>query len=175
MTVSDCCKKEKIMKKIRIIAAVTATLTMLFSTCAFAAPSPMAGTVTIVVPGSGKAQAAEVKTPSQQDVKKLADFIASNVSSIGMGANVKSTIDIVAPEGFKGGDVPVILAAAGLVNGATNVFAYVLGPNGKVTIVPCTVHNGYVGFFTPVFGTVAIVEINPAALGQPKAAGATLH
>ena len=151
------------MKKIKTIVALTAAFAMLFATCAIAAPSPAAGTVTVVVPGAKGATAAQVKAPTQEELKKLADYITANVASMGMGASVKSTIDIVAPAGYTGGDVPVVMAAAGLKNGATNVFAYVLGPNGKITIVQCFVHNGYVGFYTPVFGSVAIVEVSPLA------------
>ncbi len=160
------------MRKLRTIAALTAAFAMLFATCAFAAPSPRAGVVTIVVPGTNTPTAAQIKAPTQEELQKLAGFISANVASLGMGASVKTTVDIVAPAGYKGGDVPVVLAAAGLRNGATNVFAYILGPNGKIIVIPCTVHNGYVGFYSPVFGPVAIVEVNPATA---KAAGTTLH
>ncbi len=68
----------------------------------------------------------------------------------------------MAPADYKGGDIPTVLAAAGLANGAKNVFAYLLLPNGKTIILPCTVKNGYVGFVAPAFGTVSIVVLNPA-------------
>lgn len=164
------------MKKFKTIAALGAAFALLFSTVAFAAPSPAAGTVTVVVPGGKGPSAAQVKAPTQEELKALADYITQNVASMGLGASVKSTIDIIAPAGYTGGDVPVVFAAAGLKNGATNVFAYVLGPNGKITVVQCFVHNGYVGFYTPVFGSVAIVELNPltgAAAAAGAAAGAT--
>ena len=166
------------MKKIRMMAALTAAFTMLFTTVAFAAPSPAAGTVTVVVPGGNGPAAAQVKAPTQEELKALADYITSNVASMGMGASVKSTIDIIAPAGYKGGDVPVVFAVSGLKNGAKNVFAYVLGPNGKIVMIPCFVHNGYVGFYAPVFGSVAIVEVNPLTQAAAPASGqvpATLH
>ena len=162
------------MKKVKTVVALCAVFAMIFSTVALAAPSPMAGTVTVVVPGAG-GTAAQIKVPTQQEVKALADFISANAASQGMAASVKGTIDIVPPAGYTGGEVPVVFAAAGLKNGARNVFAYVLGPKGKVIIVPCTVHNGYIGFFAPVLGPVAIVEINPISAPAAPAAPATLH
>ena len=161
------------MKKFKAIMALTAAFAMIFATVAFAAPSPAAGTVTVVIPGGKGATAAQVKAPTTAELKALADYITANAASMGMGASVKSTIDIIAPAGYTGGDVPVVFAAAGLKNGAKNVFAYILGPNGKIMIVPCNVHNGYVGFYTPVFGSVAIVEINPVASTATTAGKAT--
>ena len=158
------------MKKVKAIMAFTAAIAMMFATVAFAAPSPVAGTVTVVVPGGKGATAAQVKTPTTAELKALADFITTNSATLGMGASVKSTIDIIAPAGYTGGNVPVVFAAAGLKNGAKNVFAYILGPNGKITIVPCYVHNGYVGFYAPVFGSVAIVELNPVTAAPKSAA-----
>ena len=89
----------------------------------------------------------------------------------------------MAPANYKGGDVPVVFAAAGLPNGATNVFAYIIGPKGKIIIIPCTVRNGYIGFIAPVLGPVAIVQLTPAAQSAANAANpaataavpATLH
>ena len=147
------------MKKIKALAAITAILAVTVSTAVFAAPSPTAGVVTVVVPGSSTASAAEVKAPSQEALTELAEFIAENAATVGQTASVKSAISIIAPKGYKGGSVPVVYAVAGLKDGANNVFAFIRMANGKVVIVPCTVRRGYVGFIAPVFGDVAIVEL----------------
>ncbi len=151
------------MKKIKSIIALSAVLAMAFATVVSAAPSPTAGTVTVVVPGSTGAKAAAVKTPTIEELAALGTFISQNASTTGMVPAVKSTLDILAPADYKGGDVPVVFAVAGLKNGAKNVFAYIRLANGKTIIVPCAVKNGYVGFIAPAFGTVAIVELNPAS------------
>ena len=158
------------MRKIKTLIALTAVIAMAFTTVAFAAPSPVAGTVTVTIPGGKGSSAAQIKVPAQEDIKALADFISANAAQAGMTANVKGTIEIVAPAGYTGGDVPVVFAAAGLPNGATNVFAYIIGPKGKIIIVPCTVRNGYIGFVAPVLGPVSIVEMTPAQ--QTAAIGA---
>ena len=178
------------MRKIRSIIALTAVIAMAASTVVLAAPSPVAGVVTVVVPGSAGAKTAQVKTPTEKELKDIADFIIANCAAVGMTPSVKSTIDIVAPADYKGGDIPVVYAVAGLKDGAKNVFAYIRLVNGKTIIVPCTIRRGYVGFIAPAFGTVAIVELNPAAgtavnaansaktstaATTPAAAPATLH
>ncbi len=168
------------MKKIRMIIALTAVLAMAVSTAVMAAPSPVAGTVTVTVPGKSGASVATVKAPTQKELTSLANYIAQNAASTGMVPTVKSSLAIVAPADYKGGDIPTVVAAAGIPNGAKNVFAYLLLPNGKTIILPCTVKNGYVGFVAPAFGTVTIVELNPAtksaantALNAAAAAAAT--
>ncbi len=148
------------MRKFKAVIALTAALAMAFATVAMAAPSPAAGVVSIVVPGSAAPSVAEVKVPAAEDLTALAEFISANAASIGGVPNVKAAIDIVAPAGYTKGDIPVVFAVAGLRTGAKNVFAYIRLKNGKTIIVPCTVKNGYVGFFAPAFGTVAIVEMN---------------
>ncbi len=166
------------MKKVRVMIALTAVIAMAVSTAVFAAPSPVAGTVNILDPVTGRASAATVKAPTQTELKELASYIAQNAAAAGMVPTVKSNVDIVAPAGYKGGDVPMVLAVAGLKNGAKNVFAYIRLANGKVLILPCTVNKGYVGFITPAFGTVSIVELNPATAmtaGIYGKATTTLH
>ncbi len=162
------------MRKLKSVIAVTIVLGMLFSTAVMAAPSPAAGVVTVVVPGQTGAKAAQVKTPTQEEIKAITDFIAKQAAQTGTIPNVKSTIDIVAPAGYAGGNAPVVFAVAGLTDGAKNVFAYIRLSNGKVLIIPCTVKNGYVGFYAPAFGTVSIVEHLPAAsaIGTNSSAGA---
>ncbi len=150
------------MRKIKSLIAVTIVLAMAFSTVVMAAPSPTAGVVTVVVPGKNGAQAAQVKAPTQKELTKLASFIAQNAATVGMTPTVVASVGIVAPADYKGGDIPTVLAAAGLANGAKNVFAYLLLPNGKTIILPCSVKNGYVGFVAPAFGTVSIVVLNPS-------------
>ena len=164
------------MRKIKALIAITAMIAVSVTTCVFAAPSPVAGTVTVVVPGSKGASAAQVKTPTEKALTELASFISENAATTGMTPTVKSAITIVAPADYKGGDVPVVYAVAGLKDGAKNVFAFIRMANGKVVILPCTVRKGYVGFIAPVFGDVAIVELNPAvstALNAPAKNAAT--
>ena len=163
------------MRKIKALTALTAALTLAISTVAFAAPSPKAGVVSIVVPGDTGASVASIKVPTEKELTTLGSFITNNAASLGLIPSVKGTITIEAPANYKGGEVPVLLAAAGLKNGATNVFAYILLPNGKTVIVPCTIRNGYVGFMAPTFGTVSIVELNTPAEAKAAAAKATLH
>ena len=175
------------MRKFRSMIAITAVLAMAFSTVAFAAPSPTAGVVAVVVPGSSGAKAAAVKTPTLEELSAIGAFISQNAAATGMVPSVKSTIDVIAPADYKGGDTPFVFAVAGLKDGAKNVFAYIRLKNGKTVIVPCTVRNGYVGFISPGFGTVAIVELNsvptatsntaskPAAATAATATAATLH
>ena len=159
------------MRKIKTLTALTLALTVAFSCVAFAAPSPTAGIVTIAVPGSTGSQPAQLQPPTIEQLTTLANFIAENAASVGMTANVKTSVTIVAPPGYTGGDVPVVVAVAGLKDGAKNVFAYLLLPNGKTIILPCTVKNGYVGFVAPAFGTVSIVELNPIAGTAVNGAG----
>ena len=45
-------------------------------------------------------------------------------ATVGQTASVKSAISIIAPKGYKGGNVPVVYSVAGLNDGAENVFAY---------------------------------------------------
>ncbi len=162
------------MRKIRIMTVAALVLALAFSTVAFAAPSPKAGTVTVVIPGSGKAQNAQINVPSEKQLEALASAITDLAASMGMVPSVKSTVGITAPAGYTGGDIPVVLAVAGIKNCATNIFACILLPNGKTVLIPCTVKNGYVGFNAPGFGTVSIIEMN--APGAPKsAAPAKLH
>ena len=163
------------MRKIKVLTAFTAAFTLALSTVAFAAPSPQAGVVSIVVPGATSASVASIKVPTEKELTSLGSFITNNAASIGLVPSVKGTITIEAPANYKGGDVPVLLAAAGLKNGAKNVFAYILLPNGKTIIVPCTIRNGYVGFMAPSFGTVSIVELNTPAEARAAAGRATLH
>ncbi len=164
------------MRKLRIVTVAALVLAMAFSTTALAAPSPMAGTVMVVVPGgNGTPASAKVSMPTQKQLEALASFISKDAAAAGLVPSVKSTIDISAPAGYKGGDTPVVFAVAGLRNGANNVFAYILLPNGKTVIVPCTVRNGYVGFFAPAFGTVSIVELNVSGAIPSTALPATLH
>ncbi len=160
------------MKKIRAMIAITAILALTASTVVLAAPSPAAGVVSIIVPGSTTPSAAQIKAPTQKALTELASFITQNAATIGQAPSVKSSVTIVAPNGYKGGDIPIIYAVAGLKDGAKNVFAYIRMANGKFVIVPCTVRRGFVGFVAPVFGDVAIVELNPA-VSVP--ASATLH
>ena len=166
------------MKKIKALIAITAILAVTATTVVCAAPSPTAGVVTVVVPGGNGASVAEVKVPTQEALTELAEFISGNAATTGQTATVKSAISIVAPKGYKGGDVPVVYAVAGLKDGATNVFAFIRMANGKVVIVPCSVRRGYVGFIAPVFGDVAIVELNPISAMAASGGGtvpATLH
>ena len=149
------------MKKLRTLAALTAALTLAISTVAMAAPSPVAGTVVVVTPG-GAAQPAQITPATQQQVETLVALISDTAMQNGLFPSLKATVNITAPAGYTGGETPILLAAAGLKDGA-NVYAYILLPNGKHLIVPCTVKNGYVGFMAPAFGTVAIVEFTPAA------------
>ena len=162
------------MKKVKTIIALTAVIAMAVSTAVMAAPSPVAGTILVNTPGKPGSSAATVKQPTQKDLAKLADYIAQNAASMGMTASVVSSISIVAPADYKGGDVPTVIAAAGLPNGASNVFAYILLANGSRVMVPCTVRNGYVGFVSPGFGTVSIVVLNQAAQTAGNASNATL-
>ncbi len=150
------------MKKIKALVAITAVIAMMFTTVVFAAPSPVAGIVTVTVPGKN-AGAAQLRTPTNKELTALANAIAENAATVGMVPSVKANVAIVAPADYKGGDIPTVFAVAGLQNGAKNVFAYILLPNGKTIIVPCTVKNGYVGFIAPTFGTVSIVELNPVS------------
>ena len=163
------------MRKLRIVTVAALVLAMAFSTTALAAPSPMAGTVMVVVPGSGAPASAKVSVPTQKQLEALASFISKDAAAAGLVPSIKSTIDISAPADYKGGDTPVVFAVAGLRNGANNVFAYILLPNGKTVVVPCTVRNGYVGFFAPAFGTVSIVELNVPGAIPSTALPATLH
>lgn len=162
------------MRKIRITAVAALVLAMAFSTLVSAAPSPVAGTVMVVVPGSSTPSAPKINVPTVKQLEALADFISQDAAAAGLVPSVKSTVDIAAPANYMGGDVPVVLAVAGLRNGAGNVFAYILLPNGRKIVVPCTVRNGYVGFFAPAFGTVSIVEMNVPGAPAP-AAPLTLH
>ena len=150
------------MRKIRIITVATLVLALAFSTVAFAAPSPVAGTVTVVSPGSGKPSNVNLTKPTEQQLEALASFITDVAKEMGMIPSVKATIGIEAPADYKGGDIPVVIAVSGLANGAQNVFALIVLPNGKKVMVPCTVRNGYVGFNAPALGTVSIVEMNSA-------------
>ena len=161
------------MRKIKALTALTAALALVFSTAVFAAPSPQAGVVTIVVPGDTSSSVASIKVPTEKQLTALGSFITENAASLGLIPSVKGTITIEAPANYKGGDIPVVLAAAGLTNGAGNVFAYILLPNGKTIIAPCTVRNGYVGFIAPAFGTVSIVVLNTPS--EVRAGNATLH
>ena len=154
------------------MAALVAVFAMVFSTMVYAAPSPTAGTITVVVPGKQGASAAEVKAADQKQLTALAGYIAESAASMGMTASVKTAVSIVAPKDYKGGDIPTVIAVSGLANGAKNVFAYILLPNGKTVIVPCTVKNGYVGFVAPAFGTVSIVEMTPSVQQAAAAASA---
>ena len=171
------------MKKIRIMAALVAVFAMLAGTVVYGAPSPVAGTVTVVTPGKSGASAASVKAPTQQELATLASYISESAAGMGMTATVKTSIAIVAPADYKGGDIPTVVAVAGVPNGASNVFAFILLPNGKKVILPCTVRNGYVGFVAPAFGTVSIVvldksantAINTNGTGNTTVMPATLH
>ena len=167
------------MRKIKSLIACVIVLSMAFATAVSAAPSPAAGTVAVIVPGSTSAKPAQVKAPTEKELKALTDFITQNAASTGTIPSVKTTIDIVAPDDYKGGDAPVVFAVAGLANGAKNVFAYIRLKNGKVLIIPCAVKNGYVGFYAPAFGTVSIVEHIAAPLAAAAAPSAavpsTLH
>ena len=159
------------MKKIKALIAVTAVIAMMFTTVVFAAPSPVAGVVTVTLPGKN-AGAAQVRTPTAKEITALANAIAENAALTGMVPNVKANVSIVAPADYKGGDIPTVFAVAGLPNGAKNVFAFILMANGKTIIVPCSVRNGYVGFIAPAFGSVSIVELTPAASTAANAANA---
>ena len=166
------------MRKIKSLTACVIVLAMAFSTAVMAAPSPAAGVVAVVVPGSAAAKPAEVKAPTEAEIKAITDFIAKNAAATGTIPSVKSTIDIVAPADYKGGNAPVVFAVAGLRDGAKNVFAYIRLKNGKVLIIPCAVKNGYVGFYAPAFGTISIVEhisAPTAAAPAGSAVPATLH
>ncbi len=151
------------MKKIKAVAAIVAVFTMMATTMVFAAPSPTAGTITVVDPVTKAPSSAQIKQPEQKELEKLAAFISESLAQNGMTASVKTSVSIVAPKGYKGGEIPTVMALAGIPNGATNVFAYILLTNGKKIIVPCTVKNGYVGFVSPGYGTVTIVQLNPTA------------
>ena len=172
------------MKRLKVFIALVAVLAMTFPMTVFAAPSPVAGTVLVNTPGKPGASSATIKMPTKKELQKLGDYINQNAASMGMMPQVLTSISIVAPADYKGGDIPTVLAAAGIPNGASNVFAYVLLANGKTVMLPCTVRNGYVGFVSPGFGTVSIVVLNPAAqtaanagngTGATAAVPATLH
>ncbi len=151
------------MKKVKSLIALSAVIAMMAATTVCAAPSPVAGTVVVTTPGGKGAGQATVKQASQKELTTLTNYIAQNAAASGMIPSVKATVSIVAPADYKGGDIPTVIAAAGLPNGAANVFAYILLPNGKTVVIPCTVKNGYVGFVAPAFGTVSIVQLTPAA------------
>ena len=155
------------MKKFKTIIALTAVLAMTCTTAVMAAPSPTAGVVTIAIPGKGVAEPAQLQPPTIEELTALANYISENAASLGIVPSVKTSVNIVAPAGYKGGDVPTVIAAAGLKDGAKNVFAYIRLKNGKIIIVPCTVKNGFVGFMAPAFGTVSIVELNYASYVAP--------
>lgn len=157
-----------------MIIALTAVIAMAASTAVMAAPSPVAGTILVQTPGKPGTSAASVKQPTQKELTALANYIAQNAASMGMTPTVVSSIKIVAPADYKGGDVPTVIAAAGIPNGASNVFAYVLLANGNTVIVPCTVRNGYVGFVSPGFGTVTIVQLSGKQQTAANASNATL-
>ena len=59
------------MRKIKTLAALTAAFTLAISSTAFAAPSPQAGVVSIVVPGSTSASVASIKVPTQKELTSL--------------------------------------------------------------------------------------------------------
>lgn len=150
------------MKKVKSLIALSAAIAMMAATTVCAAPSPVAGTVVVTTPGGKGAGQATVRQASQKELTTLTNYIAQNAAASGMIPSVKATVSIVAPADYKGGDIPTVIAAAGLPNGAKNVFAYLLLPNGKTIILPCTVKNGYVGFVAPAYGTVSIVQLDPA-------------
>ena len=128
----------------------------------------------VSVPGSGKASAAKLTVPSDKDLSALASLITDSAKQMGMVPSVKATVGIAAPAGYTGGEVPVVIAVSGLKNGASNVFAFIVLPNGKTVVIPCTVRNGYVGFTAPALGSVSIVEMNSA--GAPAGTAPTkLH
>ena len=152
------------MKNTLKILMIASLLAALVCVPVFAAPSPAAGSVNIIVGGKQVPLSSGMKTPTEKDTKQIQTFIFDNAASLGKVANVKSTVTLVAPAGYKKGEeTPIVLASAGLKDGARNVFAYILLPNGKIIIRQCTIKNGYVGFMIPAFGTVSIVELNDAA------------
>lgn len=150
------------MKKIKAMIALTAVIAMAFATVAMAAPSPVAGTVTVVIPGQSGSSQVKVSAPSQASVAALASYISEFAASSGMVPTVKATVSISAPAGYRGGSIPVTIAAAGLPDGARNVFAYIRYPNGKIVVLPCTVKGGRVGFVAEGFGDVSIVQLTDA-------------
>ena len=62
------------MKKIKSIIALSAVLAMALATVVSAAPSPTAGIVTVVVPGSKGAKAAAIKTPTVAELTEIIYF-----------------------------------------------------------------------------------------------------
>ena len=48
------------MRKIKTLVALMAVIAMMFTTVAFAAPSPVAGTVTVTIPGGKGTSAAQI-------------------------------------------------------------------------------------------------------------------
>lgn len=188
----------RVMKKIRKIAALALVLSLVVSTSVWAAPSPRSGliwlylnylweedssdssshsntpsTSTLVTQHAQDATVASVAYPTVEELSSLTVYITQNAALLAMTPNVKSVIKVNKPAGYTGGLVPTVTAVAGLKNGASNVYAYIRGTDGKFYIMPCAVYNGYVGFYTPAFGTVAIVQLDKAATG--KAAGKKLH
>ncbi len=148
-------------KKIKLLIITTAILTSCFCMPAMAAPSPSAGTVSVVINGRQMPLSDGLKTPTADEMAKIGSFISNDAAQQGKIPSVKATVKIETPSEYKKGDfIPVVFAVSGLKNGASNVFAYILLPNGKIVNKPCTVKNGYVGFYTDVFGTVSIVELN---------------
>lgn len=161
------------MKKIKAMIALTAVIAMAFTTVAMAAPSPVAGTVTVVIPGQKSASQPRISTPSQVSVAALASYISQFAAQSGTVPTVKATVSISAPADYKGGDVPITVAAAGLPDGAQNVFACIRLANGQIIVLPCTVRGGRVGFVAPAFGDVSIVQLSPAAQNAANASNAT--
>lgn len=185
------------MKKIRKIAALTLVLSLVASTAVWAAPSPRCGIVwyflhchtdddggssensapstsTLVTQQAGDATVASVSYPTVEELSSLTVYITQNAALLGMTPSVKSVLKVNRPAGYTGGLVPTVFAVAGLKNGATNVYAYIRGADGKFYIMPCAIFNGYVGFYTPAFGTVAIVQLDKISSGR-KSAGKKLH
>lgn len=143
------------------ILALTLAMATAFSTVVMAAPSPMAGVV-VMTTATGQTRPAQIKTPTTQDLNALTQYITANLAAIGGAGTVKTAVDIVGSNGFAP-NTPIMVACAGIPDGAKNIFAYIRLKNGQTLIVPCTVKNGYVGFIAPAAGTVAIVEVSPIA------------
>lgn len=100
--------------------------------------------------------------PTTEQIKSLNSYVENASAASGMAHSYKLYTTITAPTDYKGGVIPVVLPVEGLPDGASNVSAYLLASDGKILTFPCTVKNGYVGFYAPMVGTIAIVELLPA-------------
>ena len=178
------------MRKLRALAALTVAISLLASTAVLAKPSPKSGdgkaylnedtnsstpqTAKWTALPESEATILSLKPPTAEELSDLTVYITQNTALLGKTPNVKCVVKTNQPSGYKGGLVPVVFAVSGLKNGQADIYAYIRGAGGQLYIMPCVVFNGYVGYFAPAFGAVAIVELlNPSV--KTKSAGKKLH